>query len=403
VFIFDEEILTRLPDRFDRRVQYFHNTVTKLQNELKALGSDLVVRFGKPQQVFKGLLEEFGCEGVYLNRDHDPYPIRRDREVKALMAAQSCFFQEYQDHFVFERDQLMTDKGTPYTVFTPYSKKWLAQLAGDPSALQSYPSEAHGVNFNKQIPHCSVPTLEELGFKKTDLEIPPPQVEVDIIRRYELHRNDVFDANSTSQLGIHLRFGILSVRQLVRQALPLSKAFILELAWRDFFSQVLFHFPQVVKHSFRPEFDRVHWSQDQESFQRWKDGMTGFPLVDAGMRQLKATGQMPNRVRMNVASFLCKDLLIHWSWGERYFAGLLLDYDLSANNGNWQWAAGTGCDAAPYFRVFNPEIQRTKFDPKGEYVDRWVPEWKTSNYPKPMVNHAEASRNAIAEYAKVKK
>lgn len=403
IFIFDPDILERLPDRSDRRVQFIHSRLLGLQKELRALGSELVVRSGKPLEVFKELIQEFQPGGVFLNRDHDPYPKRRDHEVQQLFQSNGLTYQEYQDHFVFERNQILTDKGTPYTVFTPYSKKWMARIESDPNSLVHFPSEKHVGAFAKGLPIKSAPSMAELGFQETSIEAATPVLDLKIVEAYEQRRNDVFDERSTSGMGIHLRFGTVSVRELVRLARPLSKTWLSEIAWRDFFSQVLYHFPQVVKHSFRPEFDNVAWSQNQEHFERWKEGMTGFPLVDAGMRQLNTTGNMANRVRMNVASFLCKDLLIHWSWGERYFAGILLDYDLSSNNGNWQWAAGTGCDAAPYFRVFNPEVQRLKFDPNEEYVRRWIPEWKTAKYPKPMVDHAVAARTAIAEYAKAKK
>ncbi|MEY4617218.1 MAG: hypothetical protein RJB66_2178 [Pseudomonadota bacterium] len=403
IFIFDPDILERLPDRSDRRVQFIHSRLLGLQKELRALGSELVVRSGKPLEVFKELIQEFQPGGVFLNRDHDPYPKRRDHEVQQLFQSNGLTYQEYQDHFVFERNQILTDKGTPYTVFTPYSKKWMARIESDPNSLVHFPSEKHVGAFAKGLPIKSAPSMAELGFQETSIVAATPVLDLKIVEAYEQRRNDVFDERSTSGMGIHLRFGTVSVRELVRLARPLSKTWLSEIAWRDFFSQVLYHFPQVVKHSFRPEFDNVAWSQNQEHFERWKEGMTGFPLVDAGMRQLNTTGNMANRVRMNVASFLCKDLLIHWSWGERYFAGILLDYDLSSNNGNWQWAAGTGCDAAPYFRVFNPEVQRLKFDPNEEYVRRWIPEWKTAKYPKPMVDHAVAARTAIAEYAKAKK
>jgi deoxyribodipyrimidine photo-lyase len=406
LFIFDQEILGRLPDRNDRRVQFIHHRLQELQQQLRAQGSELLVRNGKPLEVFEQLLGEFAIEGVFLNRDHDPYPKRRDDEVKKFMADRGLLFREFQDHFVFEREQILTDKGTPYTVYTPYSKKWLARLEADDSFIHHFPSEKKQTALAKGLPRQNIPSLASLGFDATSMKAPPgvvPLIDERILKGYEAHRNDVFNPHATTQLGIHLRFGTLSVRELVRRALPLSQTYVKEIAWRDFFSQVLYHYPHVVRQSFRAEFDKVAWSQSQEDFQRWQDGMTGFPLVDAGMRELRATGTMPNRVRMNVASFLCKDLLIHWSWGERYFAGVLLDYDLSSNNGNWQWAAGTGCDAAPYFRVFNPELQRQKFDPKGEYVRRWVPEWNTPSYPAPMVDHAQAARRAIFEYGKVKK
>lgn len=402
VFIFDVDILERLPDRSDRRVQFIYSRIIQLQEEMRAFGSELVIRFGKPLDIYKALIKDYDLAGIFLNRDHDPYPKRRDEEIRMLFASQSLFYREYQDHFFFERDQILTDKGTPYTVFTPYSKKWLAKIETEPSVLAHHPSENHLTNLAKGLPGCQPPALKDLGFSATETVPIKPSLNLKVLERYEAHRNDVFDEHATSSLGIHLRFGTLSIREAVRVGRKVSKAWVLELAWRDFFSQVLYHYPHVVRQSFRAEFDKVNWSQNKENFERWKEGMTGFPLVDAGMRQLKATGTMANRARMNVASFLCKDLLIHWSWGERYFAGLLLDYDLSSNNGNWQWAAGTGCDAAPYFRVFNPEVQRLKFDPQEIYVKRWVPEWKTARYPAPMVDHAHAARQAIFEYSKAK-
>lgn len=403
IFIFDKKILSKLPDSNDRRVQFIHSTLLDLQNHLRQMGSELIVRFGDPREVFEQLIGEHAVDGIFLNRDHDPYPLQRDREIHQLFVEKrGLFFKDFQDHFIFERNQVLKDNGTPYTVFTPYSKKWLASLQQSPEASKHWKSESEGASFCKDLQKREILSLKDLGFQGTTWTAPRPLLSKNMLARYEVHRSDIFDDESTSHLGIHLRFGTISPREALRQAQGISAVFVSELAWRDFFSQILFHFPRVVKESFRPEFDRISWSENEEHFERWKNGMTGFPLIDAGMRQLRATGDMPNRVRMNVASFLCKDLLIHWRKGERYFAGILLDYDLSANNGNWQWAAGTGCDAAPYFRVFNPEIQRVKFDPKEEYIARWIPEWKSSRYPLPMVDHAQASRAAIAAYSQVK-
>lgn len=397
IFIFDSNILTQFQDPNDFRVPFIHQTVSQLKAELQSLGSDLWVYDGKPQEVFKGLTEKHQIKALYFNHDYEPKSIRRDQEIAKLCQKKGIEVYSFKDHVIFEKSEILTTQNKPYTVFTPYKRKWLKSLS--PSSLQNYSSEKETLSLYKAKIKTKMPSLESMGYKNPGPQFVYPKLEIskNLLKRYQDER-DYPALGSTSRLGIHLRFGTLSIREAARAGKQWSETWLSELIWRDFFIQVLYHFPEVEKFSFRPEYENIEWRKSKSDFQKWSEGRTGFPLVDAGMRELNQTGYMHNRVRMVTASFLTKHLLQHWSRGEKYFASKLLDYELAVNNGNWQWASGSGCDAAPYFRIFNPETQLEKFDPDHEYVRKWIPELGTKAYPKPMIDHNEARERALRAY-----
>lgn len=412
LFIFDSDILDALPNRQDARVEFIHTALTDMQRQLAALGSTLLVRHGKPAAIWQAILQEYPVQAVFTNRDYEPYAIQRDERVQALLAERGIPFHTSKDHVIFEKDEVLKDDGKPYTVFTPYSKKWKTRLysrmetvvledgrsEARPSYLQAHPTEKYFSHFFACAP-AQLPTLSEIGFEPSGIAFPPPTVSSGLIRQYEATRN--FPAQpGTSRLGVHFRFGTISIREKAQRALALSETYLNELIWRDFYSQILAHFPQVVTQPFKPAYAFVPWRDAPADFEKWCAGKTGYPIVDAGMRELNATGFMHNRVRMITASFLTKHLLLDWRLGEAYFAEKLLDFDLASNNGGWQWAAGCGTDAAPYFRVFNPEEQTKKFDPEHKYIRRWVPEFGTPAYPRPMVEHKFARERCLAAYKK---
>jgi deoxyribodipyrimidine photo-lyase len=397
VFIFDSEILDKLPSKNDTRVLFIHREVNKLKKQLEQNGSSLLVYHGKPISAFKIVKERFGeIDSVYANRDYDPYAINRDIEVQKYLEDSNVSFHTYKDHVVFEKDEVLKSDGTPYTVFTHYSKKWKETLTTE--NLKSFSSEAKLKNLIKVEPQY-FPSLNEIGFTDSEFAFPEKYVDNELLTQYGNQR-DFPAVHGTSRLGIHLRFGTISIRELTQQAMQHGEVFLNELIWRNFFIQIMAHFPYVAEGPFKKQYAFIPWRNNEKEFEKWCRGETGYPMVDAGMRELNKTGFMHNRVRMVTASFLTKHLLIDWRWGEAYFAHKLLDFELASNNGNWQWAAGTGCDAAPYFRVFNPEMQQQKFDPKGEYVNKWVPEAGTIAYPSPMVDHKMARNRAIETYKK---
>ena len=394
LFIFDTEILDKLENRKDARVEFIHLAITELNNKLNQFGSNLLVKHGSPIEVWKQLIAEYDIVEVFTNSDYEPYAIERDSAVKALLAEKQISFNSYKDHVIFEKDEVLKHDGKPYTIYTPYSKVWRAQLSE--KDVKAFSSEKLSGNFVKRKKEM-LPTLESIGFKPAGIEFPSKELPVNIIKNYETTR-DIPAINGTSRLSVHLRFGTLSIRSLVKEAMKLNDTWLRELIWREFFMMILYHFPHSATGSFRKEYDNIKWRNNEAEFEAWCRGETGYPIVDAGMRELNATGFMHNRLRMITASFLTKDLLIDWRWGERYFAEKLLDYELASNAGGWQWAAGTGCDAAPYFRIFNPDAQEKKFDPKQHYIRRWIPEFNVIGYLQPIVDHKAARDRTLKTY-----
>jgi deoxyribodipyrimidine photo-lyase len=394
VFIFDELILSKLDDKADSRIRFIYDEVKRLKEQLEKTGSSLLIRYGKPVEIFTGIIEEYEINAVYTNHDYEPYAQGRDKKVKSILNARGIDFYSYKDQVIFEKNEVVKDSGEPYTVFTPYAKKW--RSAFKVTEIQNHPSENLISNFIKISPFDLL-SLSDLGFEETNSFIPAREINEKIIKNY--HETRDFPAIAgTSRLGVHLRFGTISIRELVKISAGLNEVFLNELIWREFYMMILWHFPHVEGQSFKPQYDRIEWQNNEKHFETWCKGITGYPIVDAGMRELNQTGSMHNRSRMITASFLTKHLLIDWRWGEAYFAKKLLDFELASNNGGWQWAAGTGCDAAPYFRVFNPALQAEKFDPEKKYIMKWVPEYGTDHYPQPVVNHAEARNKAISAY-----
>jgi len=399
IFIFDKNILDKLDDKCDRRVDFLHQEVTRLAEELKALGSSLRVFYSTPQEVYAQLTSEYNIHQVWTNRDYESYAKERDGFLFSFLGEKNIPFKGAKDHVIFEKEEVLKDDGKPYTVFTPYSRKWKSHLK--PYHYKPYPNEKYFDALIKNQPF-PIPSLEEMGFEKTDTEFPSRAVARDIIVNYEKTR-DIPSMRGTTRLSLHLRFGTVSIRELTEIALKTSEKWLNELIWRDFYQMIIHHFPHSEKNAFKPIYDRIEWRDDKDAFEKWCAGKTGYPIVDAGMRELNETGFMHNRVRMVVASFLTKHLLLDWRLGERYFAKKLLDFELASNVGGWQWAAGSGCDAAPYFRVFNPTSQTEKFDPEKKYIKRWVPEFGTPSYPKPIVEHTFARNRCLETFKKALK
>ena len=396
IFIFDKNILDKLADKADRRVAFIHAALEEMQGELVKINSTLQFFYTTPQEAFEKLSSTYSIEKVFTNHDYEPYAKERDDAIGAFLKTKGALLHSFKDQVIFEKDEVIKDDGKPYTVFTPYSRKWKAALQD--FHFKAYPTEKYFDNFYKQPPK-DIPALASMGFLKSEETFPAKQLNEELVKKYQEQRN--FPAiPGTSKLGVHLRFGTVSIRQLARYSSSLSETFLNELIWRDFYQMILWHFPQVgMGKAFKPAYDFIKWRDDEEAFEKWCAGQTGYPIVDAGMRELNATGFMHNRVRMIVASFLTKHLLIDWRLGEAYFAEKLLDFDLSANNGGWQWAAGSGCDAAPYFRIFNPYLQTKKFDPQLEYINKWVPELNELHYPQPIVDHEFARKRCLEVYA----
>ncbi|WP_296704299.1 deoxyribodipyrimidine photo-lyase [Algoriphagus sp.] len=395
LFIFDRNILDDLEDKTDARVEFIHNQITNIKENLEEKGSTLLVKYGKPEEVFQEIFKEYQVQAIYTNRDYEPYAKKRDGSIEELAKENGTIFLSFKDQVIFEAGEILNGSGEFYKVFTPFSKIWLEKFNSTTIEPLSY---FHWKNLFQCKPMKLI-SLEEMGFRESSIKIPSSNPDEEIIKHYDETRN--FPAqNGTSRLGIHLRFGTISIRKLALIASELNKTYLNELIWREFYMMILAFNPQVVDKAFKPAYDNIPWRNNEEEFEAWCAGKTGYPIVDAGMRELNESGYMHNRVRMVVASFLTKHLLIDWRWGEAYFAKKLLDYDLSANNGGWQWAAGTGTDAQPYFRVFNPESQKDKFDKDLKYIKKWIPEFGTNKYPKPIVDHKFARQRALDTYKK---
>ncbi len=395
IFIFDTEILNELP-KDDPRVSFIFDTIKEIQKEFQSKGSGIAIYHGNPVEIFERLTSDFDVQNVITNRDYEPYSKSRDETIKNLLAKKEIGFYTFKDQVIFEKDDVIKADGTPYIVYTPYMKVWKEKFRKENKQKEySIKEIVSNLYQSAQLPDLS---LEQLGFKISEIKIPNYDVSSNLIQEYEQTRNFPAQA-ATSRLGPHLRFGTVSIRKLIKKASEeKNEVFWQELIWREFFMQILWHFPETLKNAFKPKYDRIIWRNDESEFEKWKLGKTGYPMVDAGMRQLNETGYMHNRVRMVTASFLCKHLLIDWRWGEAYFAKKLLDYEMASNVGNWQWAAGSGVDAAPYFRIFNPTTQREKFDKDFRYIKEWIPEFETINYPKEMVDHREARERCLATY-----
>ena len=396
IFIFDPEILKELP-RDDARVSFIHRQLRQMRKVLQdECGASLGIYQGKPEEVFRELLTNWEVKAVYTNRDYEPYAKKRDVAVESLLEKGNIPFHTFKDQVIFEKSEVVKGDGDPYVVYTPYMKKW-KEVFGEVGEPEPVPSESE---LGHVIPGkgLSYLSLEDMGFRESTISVPDYNLDESLISRYEQTRN-IPSKDGTSHLGPHLRFGTISIRRVLHRARKVeNETFWNELIWREFFMQILWHFPHTVEEAFKKKYDRIRWRNQEEEFDRWKQGQTGYALVDAGMRQLNQTGYMHNRVRMLVASFLCKHLLIDWRWGEAYFAEKLLDYELSSNVGNWQWAAGSGVDAAPYFRIFNPMTQVDKFDKEHTYIQKWIPEYGTDAYPEKMVDHKKARERCLEVY-----
>ena len=395
IFIFDEEILKKLP-KDDARLTFIYETLQKMRTKLEDKNSSSIAMFhGEPKAVYKNLLEKYNIDTVFTNRDYEPYAKERDDKIQQLLNDNTIKFKTFKDQVIFEQNEVTKKDGLPYVVYTPYMKVWKEQFKTHTLDFYYTSSFLKNLIQDKELPNL---TLSDIGFTKSNQKIKKHIVTPALIQNYEDTRN--FPAqDSTSKLGPHLRFGTVSIRKMIEKAITeKNEIFWQELIWREFFMQILWHFPHTSKNSFKAKYDRIDWRNNEAEFLKWCNGQTGYPLVDAGMRQLNETGFMHNRIRMLVGSFLCKHLLIDWRWGEAYFAEKLHDYEMASNIGNWQWVAGSGVDAAPYFRIFNPTTQIKKFDNDLAYIKKWVPDFQEFTYPKEMVDHKEARERCLATY-----
>lgn len=388
IFIFDANIIQELP-KDDARISFIYNSLKAIDSKLKVINSSLLCLKGNPETIWKKLTSTYAINAVYTNEDYEPYAIKRDAEVARYLNLKDIAYYTFKDQVIFEKNEIVKKDGKPYTVYTPYKNKWRNIFYG--VNLEDYKVDLWNQYIKTTL---SFPSIEEIGFSESKVEVLDFRIED--LHNYDLERNIPF-IDKTSYLSPHLRFGTISIREIVSQVKN-NEVFLNELIWREFFMQILYHFPSVVEENFKSKYNLIEWRNNADEFEKWKTGTTGYPFVDAGMRQLNTTGYMHNRVRMIVAGFLTKHLLIDWKWGEAYFAEKLLDYELSSNNGNWQWSAGTGCDSAPYFRIFNPTEQIKKFDPDLKYIRKWIPEFDSLEYPLPMVDHKAARERALTTY-----
>lgn len=394
IFIFDTDILDKLEDKKDARLVFIHEQLEKINAQLLDYGSSLLIEFGKPLDIWKKVSAKHSVKEVFVNGDYEPYARERDKTIREFLSAKGIGFNSYKDQVIFEKDELTKDNGQPYTVFTPYSKRWKALITKN--SFSPATSEKLLGNFHKGGPF-EIPSLSSIGFKDFKFDFPSSSLDKNILTNYA-EKRDFPAVNSTSRLSVHLRFGTISIRKLFREAWSVSEKWTNELIWREFYMSILWHFPYVIHSAFKPAYDRLEWIPDEDGFQKWCEGRTGYPIVDAGMRELNETGFMHNRVRMITATFLTKYLLVDWRWGEAYFAKKLLDFDLAANNGGWQWCAGTGVDAAPYFRIFSMDSQTQRFDPDFEYTKKWIPDYGKSTYPDPIIDYGFARKRCLEFY-----
>jgi deoxyribodipyrimidine photo-lyase len=394
IFIFDKVILNKLKNKKDQRLQFIHDNLSDIKSQFLDKESDLLTFYGTPQEAWKELKDQFDIKAVYSNEDYEPYAIKRDRDISSFLAESKIDFFQYKDQCIFHKNDILKKDGKPYTVYTPYKRKWREALKKD--TFEPFGSKKFLKNLAK-LKASKIISLEDMGFQKVEVQNKVKTIKKPIIVKYHEQR-DIPSVEGTSLLGLHLRFGTVSVRKCANVGFSLNETWLDELIWREFFMQILYHFPKVTSGPFKEKYNALKWKNDKIEFKKWCKGETGYPIVDAGMRQLNETGFMHNRVRMAVGSFLVKHLLIDWQWGEKYFADRLLDFELSANNGNWQWVAGTGCDSAPYFRIFNPYLQQKRFDPDFKYIKKWIPEYGTDKYPSEMIEHKFAYQRALAFY-----
>jgi len=393
VFIFDKNILERIENKSDRRVTFIYDSLKKINNELTQHGSSLKIINATPHEAFEKIFRDFEVNTVFTNRDYEPYATKRDIEIEILCASRGVSFKTFKDQVIFEKSQVVKDDESPYTIFTPYSRKWKQRFSE--TGIKSFDTKKCFTNFISEI--FPLPSLKSIGFKENRTFLPDPHIDKQTILHYHEHRDIPFPGKTT-HVSLHLRFGTISVRQLAKRAAELNEKYLNELIWREFLMQALWHFPHVENHPFRKKYENIKWRNDENEFDKWCKGETGYPIVDAGMRELNETGFMHNRVRMVTANFLTKILFIDWRWGEAYFAEKLSDFELSSNNGNWQWAAGTGCDAAPYFRIFNPFTQAQRFDPENKYISNWIPGYNPDNYIKPIVSFNAAREKTLRAF-----
>ena len=396
IFIFDTTITSLLASN-DRRINFIYDNLLDIDSELnKKYKSNLNVFQGKPYDIFKNLIENYSIKNVYTNNDYEPYAINRDESIKELLSNNGINFKSYKDQVIFEKNEIVKDDGNPYVVYTPFMKKWKTKLNEDITLLD----EKKILNNFYQEAISNLLKLSDYGFLENKSKIEAFKLNKEIVINYAERRNFPY-LNSTSKIGPYLRFGSVSIRKIVSGLMRGFKedTFLKELIWREFFMQILYHFPHTAKDSFKSKYDKIVWLNEEKAFESWKNGNTGYPLIDAGMNELNLTGFMHNRVRMITASFLCKHLLIDWRWGEKYFAEKLNDYEMASNVGNWQWASGSGVDAAPYFRIFNPHTQILKFDNKREYINKWV-DVNSSDYPNEIIEHKFARDRCLNTYKK---
>lgn len=400
IFIFDHHILQKFSDSYDRRVDYIHQALEKIKSRCQEYEGDLWIYHSTPEDAFEKILSEHMVENIFCTEDYEPANIARDARVAEVAKKYGVNFISVKDQVIYHKNDILKKDGGVYKVYTPYARAWRMRLSQE--GLPNYPSEKLLDKINP-TPPTPMPSLSDIGFEKTNIKFHIPEISKNLLHSYPSTRNLPYLERGTSRLSMALRFGTISVRYCVQMGLHYGDIWLAELIWREFFMQILYHFPQVENQSFRPEYDNIPWRNNGTEFEAWRKGKTGHPLVDAGMRELAETGWMHNRVRMLTANFLTKHLLIDWRWGETWFAQKLLDYDLSANSGNWQWACGSGTDAAPYFRIFNPQLQQEKFDPNMEYIRKWIPELETKFYPQPIISHKEGRARALEVYAKTLK